>query len=567
MSYLLSRLSKPLGAAIVVAALTACSSTPSVDETPVDDPAPDEEIHLRILGFNDFHGALEGPLGQVPVDGEEVDAGGAAYLAAHLDKKRGEAHYTTTVVAGDIINASPLVSSLFYDEPSVEAMNMMGVDLASVGNHEFDRGVDELMRIVEGGCHEDEECLEGEEYQGAQFPYLAANVRWRDDDEPILPPYTIRNYGGIDVAYIGMTLEGTPEVVIPSAIEDVRFKNEVETMEYYLPQMLDEGADAVVLVIHEGGVHGSGYDDINDCNDLEGPIVSIAESMPDEVVAVVSGHSHIPYNCEIGGIPVTQAASGARVLTAIDLTFDAQSGHVLDSSANNRAVTADIDPDPQVADHVAHYLELAEPRAQAVVGQITEALPRGPRQDGGTSPIGRLIADAQLEATQEASGAQMAFMNPGGIRDGLAFDEDSDGDVTYEDLHTIQPFANLLITMDLTGEQIHTMLEQQFNEGDRDHVMAVSEGFQYTYDPEGPYGDRVDPESISFEGEPLDLEGTYRITVNNFLADGGDGFTVLKEGTNRVGGNIDLDALVDYVEAHSPVAPPMDQRIFTTTED
>ncbi len=553
--------------ALLALSIAACSSTPTVDETPVDDPAPADEIHLRLLGFNDLHGSLEGPNGQVPVDGEMVDAGGVAHMATLLEEKRGEAHFTTTVAAGDIIGASPLLSALFYDEPTIEAMRLIGLDLASVGNHEFDQGVDELMRIDEGGCHEDEECVEGDEYDGASFPYLAANVRWNDNDETILPPYTIRSYGGIDVAYIGMTLEDTPSVVIPSAIEDIYFEDEVETMEYYLPQMLDEGADAVVLVIHEGGTHSGEINDINDCNDLQGPIVSIAEGMPEEVVAILSGHSHVPYVCDIDGLPVTQAGSSGRIVTTIDLLFDAASGEVVESDARNRAVSSDLEPNPQVADHVAHYLALSESRTQRVVGQITEDLPRGPRPEAGTSPIGRLIADAQLAATDEVSGAQIAFMNPGGVRDGLHFDEDSDGDVTYEALHTIQPFSNLLITMDLTGAQIHQMLEQQFNDGDRDHIMAVSSGFQYTYDPEGPYGDRVDADSLSLHGEPIDPEGTYRITVNNFLADGGDGFAVLNEGTNRVGGQIDLEALVDYVEANSPIEPPQDQRIFTTDSE
>ena len=268
---------RPLAAILVALALAACSTTPEVEES-----AEPEIVHLRLLAFNDFHGALEGPNGTVMIDGERVEAGGAAYFAAHIEAERSEADFATVVAAGDIIGATPLVSALLHDEPTIEIMDALGLDIASVGNHEFDAGVDELMRIVEGGCHPDEGCREGYEFGGAQFSYLAANVRWRDSGETILPPYELRKYGDFTVAYVGMTLENTPQVVVPSAIADVTFHNEVETVEALLPELEEAGADTIVVIVHEGAAPQGDMQDINNCPDVQGPVITMAEQMPDE---------------------------------------------------------------------------------------------------------------------------------------------------------------------------------------------------------------------------------------------------------------------------------------------
>ncbi len=560
-----------LAIALIPLAVTACSSAPEVDPEeapPAEMPAFDEEeqeetVHLRILGFNDIHGALEGPNGEVTVDGEEVEAGGVHYLGAHLEKLRGEADHTTVVHAGDLIGASPLTSALFHDEPTIEAMNKAGLDIAGVGNHEFDQGVDEFLRIVEGGCHAEEGCREGYEYEGAEFSYLAANVRWRDSGMSILPPYKVRQYGDVTVGYIGMTLEDTPSVVVPSAIEDVTFHSEAKVVEEYLPELQAKGVDTIVVVVHEGAVPHGESGEIDDCDDVRGPIVSVTEEMPEEVEVIVSGHTHSAYICEFDDRLVTQAGHSGRIISVIDLEFDAATGALVEHSAHQHPVTDDIEPHPEIAELLDKYVALAEERAGRVVGMITDDLPRGPRTAAGESPIGRLIADAQLAATKEEADAQIAFMNPGGIRDQLRYDDESDepGSVTYAQLHTIQPFANVLITMTLNGEQIHKVLERQWRDGDqRPHVLAVSSGFRYEYDPEAPLGERVEPDSITLDGETIDPDEEYRVTVNNFLADGGDGFTVLEEGSDRVTGIVDLDALADYIEAHAPIDPPTDVR-------
>lgn len=546
---------------LLLALVLAACTQPAPDTPPVEEPI--ETVHVRLLAFNDFHGALEGPSGNVLVAGEPVETGGAEYFAAHIAAERSEVEYSFVVAAGDLIGATPLISALFHDEPTIEILTKAGLDISSVGNHEFDAGVDELLRIVEGGCHPEEGCRDDHEYQGAGFTYLAANVRWRDSGEVILPAYEIREVAGLKVAFVGMTLENTPSVVVPSAIEAVSFHDEVETVAGLIDELEEGGVDTVVVLVHEGGRATEEQTDINDCPGVQGPIVSIAEEIHPLVSVIVTGHSHQAHICEFGGRLVTQAGHSGRAFTVIDLHFDAATGELVERKARQHAVTPDIEPPPAVAELVYEYSSLAEQRAGRIVGTITDDLPRGPRSEAGESPIGRLIADAQLAATKEEADAQIALMNPGGIRDHLSFDADADepGAVTYAQLHTIQPFANTLITMSLTGEQIHRLLEQQWREGDqRPHVLAISSGFSYEWDPNAPLGERVDPESITLDGETIDPDETFRVTVNNFLADGGDGFSVLKEGTDRITGIVDLDALANYVEAHSPIAPPEDVR-------
>ena len=549
---------------LVALTLLACSSPQTNDELPAEEPTAEAEpVHIRLLAFNDFHGALEGPAGSVTVDGESIDAGGADYFAAHIAAEKGEADHTTVVAAGDLIGATPLVSALFFDEPTIEFFNKAGLDISSVGNHEFDQGVDEFLRIEGGGCHPEEGCREDHEYEGADFSYLAANVTWTDSGEPITDPYKIREYGDVKIGYIGMTLENTPSVVVPSAIEDVEFHNEVETVEKYLPELKEQGVDSIVVVVHEGGSPQGEVNDIGDCPDVTGPAKEMGEQMPDEVSVIVGGHSHVAYICEFGGKLVTQAASAGRIITVIDLHIDPATGDVVDQQARQRPVTHDIEPIEEVTDMVAMYVELAEPRANRKLGRITADLPRGDRQAAGESPIGHLIADSQLAATADEAGAEIAFMNPGGIRDALNYEDDDldeAGIVTYAHLHTVQPFGNILTTMTLTGAQIHELLEQQWHDEARTHLLAVSTGFSYEWDPGAPRGERVDPSSIKLGGETIDPEGEYRITVNNFMADGGDGLTVLKEGTDRVGGMVDVDALADFIERHSPIDPSEETR-------
>lgn len=552
-------------AVLAIALLTACpSATP--DPTPVETPEQAEEIHLRLLAFNDFHGALEGPTGSVMVGGERLETGGAEYFAAWLAEERSEVDNVVTVAAGDLIGATPLISALFRDEPTIEIMDAVGLDISSVGNHEFDAGVEELMRIVEGGCHADG-CREGYEYGGAQFTYLAANVRWRESGETILPAYEIREFDGLKVAFIGMTLENTPSVVVPSAVESVSFHNEVETVNALVPGLQEKGVHSIVVLLHDGGRGTIDQNDISECPGVQGNIVPIAEGLDPMVSVIVSGHSHQPHICEFSGKLVTQAGSSGRMFTVIDLRFDGETKTLLGREARQRPVTRDIEPHQGVLELVATYREIAEPLANRAVAQITGDFIRGHRAEAGNSAMGQLIADSQLAASAEEAGAQIAFMNPGGIRSSLRYSsegqEREDGIVTYADLHIVQPFGNVLITMTLTGAEIHQLLEQQWADENRANIMAVSRGFSYTWDPAAERGSRVIAESITLHGEPLDMEAEYRVTVNNFMADGGDGFVVLREGRNRTGGVVDLDAIVTYMSANSPLEPVVEARIIT----
>lgn len=531
-------------------------------------PEERDLVELQILGINDFHGNLEeGSLAIDPATGSSgsdgaVDAGGAAYLASHIAQLEEGVEHSIVVSAGDLIGASPLLSALFHDEPTIEAMNEIGLDLNSVGNHEFDEGAAELLRMQEGGCHPDDGCQGPTgEFGGADFDFLSANVIVSETGETLFPAYKIEEFGDASVAFIGMTLEGTPSIVTPTGVEGLEFIDEAEAVDRVLPEIAEAGVDAVVVLMHEGGFQTEDGG-INDCNGIAGPVVDIVERMSDEVDLVVSGHTHQAYNCVIDDTVVTSAASYGRLVTDIDLTIDPCAGEVVGIEAGNLVVTRDVTPDGDVEALVAEYREIAAPLADRVIGEASAALTEE-ETPAGESGLGDVIADAQLAATagEDVGGAQIAFMNPGGIRADIEA-----GEVTYGEAFTTQPFGNNLVTLSLTGEQLDTLLEQQFCNPDAEdptaqRVLQVSEGFAYAWDPAAPCGERVDPASITLNDEVVDPTATYRVTVNSFMADGGDNFSVLPEGTDRLGGVVDVDALEAYFEANSPVAPGPQDRI------
>ena len=547
---------KPSRAASV-AAVVAAGLLAAPAPTALADPPP---VHVQLLGINDFHGHLEsttpGTIRETP-DSDPVPAGGAEYLATHIRKLKQENPNTVVVSAGDLIGASPLLSALFHDEPTIEAMNRIGLDFNAVGNHEFDEGATELLRMQNGGCHPTDGCLDGDGFDGARFKFLAANVVDKKTRKPLFAPYAIKKFQGIKVGFIGMTLEGTPEIVSPSGIAHLDFLDEAETANHYATKLRREhGVRAVVVLLHEGGTQAGGGG-INDCNDLTGPIVDIVNRTTDAVDLFVTGHTHQAYNCVIDGRPVTSAYNNGRLITDIDLTLDRRTKDVAAVSVNNRIVTQDVPKAGDISSLIARYDEIAAPLRNRVVGSTTAAITRT-ANDAGESALGDVIADAQLEATAapDRGNAVVAFMNPGGIRADL-----DAGEVTYGEIFTVQPFGNSLVTMTLTGEQIDTLLEQQWCGQESPRILQVSAGFSYTWDASAPVCDRVDISTITINGEVIDPAGTYRVTVNSFLADGGDGFTVLREGTDRLGGDVDLDALEAYFANHSPVAPGPQDRI------
>ncbi len=555
----------PLVAFVVSIALVAGCSQPAPEDDDASQQAADrarQTVPFHLVGFNDFHGHLTSPAGKITVDGEEIEAGGAAQLAGHIEQFRREHSNTATVVAGDLIGASPLVSALFHDEPTIEIMNEIGLAAVPVGNHEFDEGWKELLRIADGGCHPEDGCREGRDsYEGAEFPYLAANVE-RPDGELLFDPYVVREYDGVKVGFLGLTLDGLPSIVVPSAVEGLRFRNEWKTINEYVPELQQKGVETIIVLIHEGGVPSEPPDGLDGCGDLEGPIVEIAEKSDDAVDAFVSGHTHKTYRCRIDDKLVTSANSHGLLVTEYDFALDPETGDVVEMSATNVPIRADGPVDEEIASRVEDYEKRAADRSERTVGSIRETLARDPMKTGEMH-LGRVIADAQLEATSadEAGGAQVALMNPGGIRGSLPHDGGETTDVTYGDLHRIQPFRNQLVVMTLTGRQLHAVLEHQWREDSHPKILQVSEGFSYTWNPNAEVGDRVEPAEVRIDGEPLDLEADYRVTVNNFLAEGGDGFATLEEGEDRVWGPIDLEAMVDYFEGHSPISVPDEPRI------
>jgi 5'-nucleotidase len=529
---------------------------------------------VQVLALNDFHGNLEPPAGSSGLI-EGIEAGGAEYLATHVAQLEATNRKNTVVVsAGDLIGASPLLSALFHDEPTIEAFNKIGLDLNAVGNHEFDEGTIELLRMQEGGCHPVDGCLDGDGFAGADFQFLAANVVSQSSGETLFPPYAVEKFsGGAQVAFIGMTLEGTPTIVTPEGVAGFNFLDEADTANALVGELKRQGVDNIVVLLHEGGVPTTGSP-FNGCTGISGPIVDIVDRLDAEIDAVISGHTHQAYNCVIDGIPVTSASSFGRIVTDMDLTIDGRTKEITSISVNNQIVTRDVERATPITELIARYAALSDPLANRVIGSITADITRA-QNTAGESALGDVIADAQLLATTppELGGAVAAFMNPGGIRADLLFaasGAEGDGNVTYEEAFTVQPFGNSLVTMTLTGAQIETMLEQQFcgiNAG-APRVLQPSVGFTYTWDAGGigaadcATADAIDPNTIAIDGVPVDPAGSYRVTVNSFLATGGDGFAVLNDGTDRLGGALDLDALEDYFIANpAGVAPGPQDRI------
>jgi len=527
---------------------------------------PSGTVNVQILALNDFHGNLLPPSGSSGRVGA-INAGGVEYLATHISNLRALNPNTVVVSAGDMVGASPLLSALFHDEPTIEAFNLIGLDFNAVGNHEFDEGWHELVRLQEGGCHPVDGCLDGDDFAGASFQFLAANVVRQDNGKTIFPAYKVRSFGSAKIAFIGMTLEGTPLIVTPSGISDLNFLDEADTVNALIPELKAKGIETIVILIHEGGVQAAPAP-FNGCVGISGPIVDIVNRFDDEVDVVISGHTHQPYNCVIDGKIVTSAFSFGRLVTKVDLTIDRATGEVTTMAAENKIVTRDVPEASLLTALIAKYNAIAAPLANRVIGSITADITRT-NNLAGESALGDVIADGQLEATNDPGfgDAVVAFMNPGGIRADLTYAGSSagegDGNVTYGEMFTVQPFGNSMVTMTLTGAQIETMLEQQLagcTLGTA-RILQVSAGFTYTWKASGGICDKVDPATIMLNGVVIDPAANYRVTVNSFLADGGDSFPVLTQGTNRLGGEVDTDAFEKYFATHSPVAPGPQNRI------
>ncbi|MDI1264346.1 MAG: bifunctional metallophosphatase/5'-nucleotidase [bacterium] len=522
-------------------------------------------VELRILAINDFHGYLRPPPGGIEIPDPEdktkkttVAAGGAEHMATLVGRLREGHKNHVFVAAGDLIGASPFLSAMFHDEPSIEALSMMGLDISAVGNHEFDEGKDELLRMQNGGCHPIDKCQGPHPFTGAKFRYLAASTFEKSTGRTVLPAYDIREFDGIPVAFIGLTLKGTPGMVSPTGVASLEFRDEAETVNALVPELKAKGVEAIVVLIHEGGLPTGGY---NECPGISGPIVEIVKKFDRAVDVVVSGHTHRAYVCEIDGRLVTSGDKYGTLVTAIDLKLDRSTRDVVSAKAENTIVkSAELGKDPAQTALIESYDKLAAPIANRPAGAVTATLSRVPN-NAGESPLGDIIADAQLAATSAVAngGAQIALTNPGGVRTDITHRET--GAVTYADLFASQPFRNQLVTLTLTGKQIKDVLELQWRDPKRPRILQVSKGFGYAWDAARADGERVIAGRMSLNGQPIDPAANYRVTVNSFLFVGGDGFNVLTEGTAPQTGIYDIDALNAYFQASSPISPGAADRI------
>jgi 5'-nucleotidase len=566
-----------LAAAVAVAPIAGAAGDPSPRAA---EKAQTTEI--QILGLNDFHGNLEpvvatssgGRIGATP-------AGGAEYLATHVRELRATNPNTLFVSAGDLIGATPLLSALFHDEPTIEAFNMMGLDYNGVGNHEFDEGIDELLRMQNGGCHPVDGCRDGDGFfGGATFDFLAANVSYKSNGETIFPGYAIHHFPGVKVGIIGMTLEGTPTIVSPAGISHVNFADEAETVNKLVPVLKQQGVETIIVLLHEGGTvnangNGAGTNgetNMNLCLNPTGALPPIVDAMDDAVDVVVTGHTNWAINCEIDGKIVTGAAAGGRLITDIDLTVSRATKDVVAATVNNKIVTrtrtvngavVDVPKAEDITALIARYNVVAAPFANRVIGKITGGMTRTANA-AGESSLGDRIADAQqFDAKTAGTGSQMAFMNAGGIRADLTFASsaagEGDGMVTYGEAFAVQPFGNSLVTMTLNGAAIDSLLERQFTGGIG--ILQISDELRYKVTSSALAGSKVS--DITLNGLPISPGTDYRVTGNSFLADGGDNYGILTTGTNRVPGNVDTDAFENYLKANPGGITPGPQNRIT----
>ena len=579
--HLLRRVAAAGAGALLIATLgtTGAQAGPPAGEWHHPRP-PATPIDVRVIGFNDLHGNLQPPAGSSGRvfldDGTTVDAGGAAYLAAHVKELRSEVKNSFVVSAGDSVGASPLPSALFHDEPTIDVLNAMHVKAEAVGNHEFDEGYAELLRMQYGGCHPVDGCQFDTRFRGAHFPILGANVTFAKNNRPALPPFTIVRSGGVNIGVIGVTLHDLPSVVVPSAVKGLQFGDEVKAIDRASRLLQALGVKSQIVLMHQGDETEHGGP--NACNGVDGPAQVIAKAASPNVDAFFLGHSHQQYNCTVtdpagNPRPVIQGLSFGRLLSVIDLKVDPRTRDVIRSAtsttdnpvAQNVIVTRTVTPDPTVQAIVDKAVTKSAPLADRQVGTITADITRS-APASGEQPLGDVIADGQLAATK-TDGAQIAITNPGGIRADLQYASSSagegDGVVTYGEAFQVQPFANIMQTITLSGAQLDAVLEQQWqpqpNGTTTVRTLQISSSLTYSWSQSAPIGSKVS--DVKVDGVPVDPAGTYRVAVNNFLAAGGDGFTVFAQGTDLTGGPIDLDAFTAYLTAHPNLAPPAATRI------
>jgi len=586
---LLAGCTLPPPPAISAATAVAAASAPEAAAPPT----------LRVIAFNDFHGHLEpGHLSLSLADPRapgapplRVAAGGAPALAGLVAALRAGAAHSVVAASGDQVGAAPLVSALFRHESTVEVLNQIGVDVATVGNHEFDAGLDELLRLLGGGCAATRpadparSCALSPAYGGARFAVAAANVQ-RVDGRPLFAPHWVREVAGVRVGFIGAVTRSTPGIVVPSGVAGLRFEDEAVAVNRASAALAAQGVRAQVLLLHEGaevGMPGQPAD-WNDpaCPGLRGALPALLPRLDAQIDLVLSAHTHQGYNCRVDGRPLLQALSYGRGVSVADLVLDPATGDVDRARSLTRnlpvldertapalrdalaaaeppafgAALRAARPDAAVARTVAAYAAAAAPQAQRAVGRIAAGFYRQGRTDHAA---GRLVADAQWAATcaPEHGGAELALTNPGGVRADLPC-RAGPCTVSYGEAFTMQPFGNSLVVMTLSGAELKTLLERQQPPGrDAPAFLQPSAGLRYDWVASAPFGQRV--RALRLHGQPVRPGQPVRLTVNSYMAEGGDGLQLLKTGRERLGGPQDLDALVAHLR--SGPAPLPEPRI------
>ena len=539
----------------------------SLSVTGVASAQSPDTVSVRLLAFNDLHGSLLPPEGErsqiMQADGSYTPAGGAAYLAAYVSQLRNQASNSLLYSVGDNWGSSALESSMFNDEPTVELLNRMQINASAIGNHELDDGLAEFRRMESGGCSAENACTFSPTFGGANFPLMAANMTYTDGT-PATLPFTVDIVDGVPLGVIAIAASNTAQIVAPDGVSTLKFGDEVEAIDRTADVLDFFGVKAITVLLHRGDepdIAGGP----NDCNVTSGPARDIALRASPKVDVIFTADSHQQYNCEYpdpAGNPrvVMQGASHGRIVSVADVVIDRTTRDVLrdQTSSFNQIVTHDISPDPDTAALADQAWNAAAEVAQRPVGTITADLTRD-QTSSGESAIGNLIADAQL-AAGTARGAQIALTNPGGIREDL-----DTGTVTYRQAHAVQPFGNSLEVLSITGAALKDALEQQFQFSPEylpfERILAPSAGFTYTLDRKAPAGSRVS--EMRLNGENINPDTVYRVAVNKFLAEGGDGFTALRSAIETTGAGNDLDALVALFTSGSPVAPPATDRIRT----
>jgi 5'-nucleotidase len=548
---------------VVVAALLVAAAPAEAQKKRKKPPKP---LTVQLLAINDFHGYLKAsPPGRVSRTGDPdatVPAGGIEYLATQIRKlKRRNAH-TLVVAAGDLVGGSPLISSLFHDEPAIEAMNQLPLDIATVGNHEFDEGAAELLRLQRGGCHPEDGCRDGTPFEGAKFRYLAANVELRRTGRTIFPPYTIRKIAGVRIAFIGETLKGTPDLIPPQFAARLRFRDEALIANRMARRLKRRGVRAIVMLLHEGGFPVREGVPIDDCPGISGPLKSIVRRTSKDIDLFITGHTHQIYNCMVDGRRVTSAGRYGRLLTRIELKINRRTRDIVKTSADNWVVGQDVAPASDMTSLIAHYDAIAAPIASQVIGRLSRGAGRR-RDRSGEYRLGSLVADAQREVADSAA----AFVNPHIVRTGLPA-----GEITYGRAFTSQPFGSSLVTQSMTGGQIRELLKQQWCGRKNPEILQVSSTVSYTWSRSKakaalgtPCSADTDPISdLTIRGRPVKSYEAFRVTINTTMQGRGAQFSVLHTGTNRTGGPVDVDAFHTYLSRSltgPPIVPPPLSRI------